>query len=233
MLRRGASDMRAEMEYIYMAYMMGSFSKAAQALYITQPTLSLAVQRVEAELGCQIFDRNSHPVSLTPAGEIYMEHINSVRELEQSMQHKLDGISRAKDTVLRLGGTPMHTACLMPRVIARYNEIFPAISITMVSGFPHEQLRMLANNEIDMAISTEGSDKNDRFFRIPAFRVHYLMAVPPEMPVNGSLEEAALSSGEIMDRVHLKGLRPRVPLSRFADTPFILLTEGSDFYTRS
>ena len=55
--------MHQEMKYIYMVYQKGSFSKAAAALYLTQPALSIAVQKVEAEIGMPLFDRNRIAIS--------------------------------------------------------------------------------------------------------------------------------------------------------------------------
>ena len=60
--------MEQEMKYIYTVYKHASFSKAASALFMTQPALSLAVQRVEAKVGMPLFDRTCKPLKLTAAG---------------------------------------------------------------------------------------------------------------------------------------------------------------------
>ena len=54
--------MKQEMQYIYQVYQSGSFSKAAQALYLTQPALSIAIQKVEAEIGMPLFIRDKKPM---------------------------------------------------------------------------------------------------------------------------------------------------------------------------
>ena len=64
--------MQQELEYIYAVYKAGSFSKAAENLYITQPALSMAVKKIEASIGMALFDRSSRPVQLTEAGKIYV-----------------------------------------------------------------------------------------------------------------------------------------------------------------
>lgn len=60
--------MQQEMRYVYEIYRQKSFSKAAQALFITQPALSIAISKLEASLGMPLFDRSTRPISLTPAG---------------------------------------------------------------------------------------------------------------------------------------------------------------------
>ena len=60
--------MEQEMRYIWQVWQEGSFSRAAEKLYMTQPALSIAVKRVEAGLGAELFDRSRHPLELTQAG---------------------------------------------------------------------------------------------------------------------------------------------------------------------
>ena len=67
--------MELEKNYIYQVYLHGSFSKAAEALFITQPALSIAIKKVEQEIGAAIFNRNQRPLTLTNIGELYISHI--------------------------------------------------------------------------------------------------------------------------------------------------------------
>jgi len=60
--------MLKNMDYVYAVYLNQSFSKAAKALYISQPALSAAIKKVEVEVGTPLFDRGTNPISLTEAG---------------------------------------------------------------------------------------------------------------------------------------------------------------------
>ena len=66
--------MELEKKYIYQVYQCGSFSKAAEALFITQPALSIAIKKVEQEIGAAIFNRSQRPLTLTSIGELYLHH---------------------------------------------------------------------------------------------------------------------------------------------------------------
>ena len=70
--------MQQEFLYVYQVFKEGSFSKAAQKLYITQPALSIAIQKIEHAIGLPLFDRSTHPLALTPAVEIYINTIETV-----------------------------------------------------------------------------------------------------------------------------------------------------------
>ena len=67
--------MQQEMKYVYQVYLDGSISRAAEHLYITQPALSMSIQKIENELGMPLFDRGTRPLTLTLAGQIYIETV--------------------------------------------------------------------------------------------------------------------------------------------------------------
>ncbi|MEE1291915.1 MAG: LysR family transcriptional regulator, partial [Acutalibacteraceae bacterium] len=97
--------MEANMKYVYQLYLDRSFSKAAEHLYMTQPALSIAIKRVEAELGAELFDRSRHPLELTQAGEAYIATIRQIRHLEEELQREVDDLKQLGHGTLRLGGT--------------------------------------------------------------------------------------------------------------------------------
>ena len=84
--------MEQVMEYIWRVYQEGSFSKAAEKLYMTQPALSIAVKRVEASLGAELFDRTRHPLELTEAGYAYVNAIRRVRDTEDDLRREIDDL---------------------------------------------------------------------------------------------------------------------------------------------
>ena len=70
------------MEYIYEVYKEKSFSKAAAALFISQPSLSANVKRVENRIGYPIFDRSTKPLQLTEVGKHYIQAVEKVMDIE-------------------------------------------------------------------------------------------------------------------------------------------------------
>ena len=94
-----------EMLYVYTIWQQGSFSKAAEKLYLTQPTLSMAIRKLEKELGVPLFDRKHHPLKLTEAGEIYLDTARKIRQLEREQTQKLQDIQNLVTGTIRLGGT--------------------------------------------------------------------------------------------------------------------------------
>ena len=80
-------------EYIYAIYQEHSFSKAAQKLFVSQPWLSSVVKKVEQEIKTPLFDRSTNPISLTPAGEYYIQQVEKVMAIEEDMREQARGPS--------------------------------------------------------------------------------------------------------------------------------------------
>ena len=74
------------MEYVYEVYKEKSFSKAAASLFISQPSLSANVKRIEKRIGCPIFDRSTKPLQLTECGRKYIESVEQIMEIEKNFR---------------------------------------------------------------------------------------------------------------------------------------------------
>ncbi len=79
-------------EYVQAIIDYGNISHAAKALYISQPYLSKFIKNLEQELGVEIINRKTTPVTLTYAGERYLYYMNKVENTVQKMQHEMQGI---------------------------------------------------------------------------------------------------------------------------------------------
>ena len=74
-----------------------SISKAAELLYISQPSLSRFISSLEQELGILLFERKSNGISLTEAGEIYVEYGKEIKRLNSTMEHKLKELQLSEE----------------------------------------------------------------------------------------------------------------------------------------
>ncbi len=225
--------MERDLEYIYAVYQTGSFSKAAKFLYASQPAVSMAVQRVEDDLGYPVFDRQSHPLQLTGAGELFIRHVERIRESEKVLRSEIDRSSGAKANALRIGCSPLKASYLIPEVIARFHQREPDIEITVVNSFRQGMLRDLQDHKTDIAINTFLDKDNTDFTYIPACEVHYLLGVPTFQPINGRLHDFALSGKDVAAGAHLRRKCPHVPITLFEEIPFVVISEGTEYYEQS
>lgn len=114
--------MQQEMKYIYTVYQKGSFSKAAESLYMTQPALSISIQKVETEIGMPLFNRDKKPLELTEAGKLYIEKIRQIMHLENELAQQLGDLTSLKTGNLRVGGSHYFNSYILPPVIADFKK---------------------------------------------------------------------------------------------------------------
>ena len=87
-------------DYIYEVYKERSFSKAAQNLYISQPSLSAKIKKAEEEIGLPVFDRNTTPLRLTEFGRVYIDAVEEVYKIEKSVENHINDL---KNLFLEVG----------------------------------------------------------------------------------------------------------------------------------
>ena len=223
--------MQLEMKYIYQVYLDGSFSKAAEHLYLTQPALSMSVQKIESGLGMPIFDRSTRPLSLTQAGQIYIETVRQTMFLEQEMEQQIEDIRDLHTGALCIGGSHYLNAYILPPVLAGFSRKYPGIRLELVEHSSARLSQMLSDRELDLTFSCDPKFLLN-FVRYPAFHDHILLAVPEDDPVNDSLAGMWLSSQDVIEGAHLDQACPCVELGQFQDLEFLLLTVGNNLHDR-
>ena len=92
------------MEYVYEVYLEKSFSKAAEKLFISQPSLSANVKRVEHHIGYPIFDRSTKPLSLTECGVQYIKAVEKIKSIQNEFEGFVNDWGDLKKGALTLGG---------------------------------------------------------------------------------------------------------------------------------
>jgi len=129
------------------------FTRAAEALDVSQPTLSLQIRELERELGTPLFDRVGRTVRLTEAGAVFRHHaIRALREVEagQGALADLRGVRRG---VVRVGVTHSFSARLIPHAVARFRTDHPAVAVVVekTSGRAVEQSLVAGTSNLGIA----------------------------------------------------------------------------------
>ena len=224
--------MQQEFKYIYQVYKAGSFSQAAKDLFMTQPALSIAVQKIEAGLGQQLFDRSCHPLALTDAGKIYIATIGKALLLEQEMQQQLADLQELRLGSLRLGGSHFLNAYILPQALALFAERYPQIKLELSEAGSAKIVEQLSQHELDLAFSCDEA-VIAAFPHEAAFTDNILLAVNEGCAVNEALTNEALTAQDIQKGRHLEDACPSVNLSYFNNVDFVLLTQENNLYKRS
>lgn len=223
--------MRQEMEYIWQVYQEKSFSKAADKLFISQPALSMAIRRAEDQLGMPIFDRSTRPVSLTAAGEAYLDYIRQTQFLAEEMQQRMEDIRNVNTGTIRLGGSHYLNAYILPEILTDFLKEYPNIHLELVEDSSAVLSKMLAGRELDLTFNCNPRFMMD-FERYPAFQDTILLAVPKRFPVNARIS-GGMTAGQILSGEHLRPDCPAAELTAFQTTEFLLLNSGNNLHDRA
>ena len=132
-------------------YEMGSYTRAAEKLSLTQPAVSKHIRQLERELGVSIFDRTGLKLRLTPEGKLIVRYAERVIALSDGLRRALADRSRAVDR-LRVGVTHTSESSIVAEVLARYTEENVNTRITLRTDALASLYEMLKSYQIDIAI---------------------------------------------------------------------------------
>lgn len=218
-------------EYIYEIYKTGSFSKAAKNLYISQPALSASVVKIENDLGVKLFNRSSHPITLTEAGQAYIDAIKEIEEVERGFYNKLYEISNLQIGHLTIAGANFFSSYMLPLIMKNFSKKYPAITFEIVESDSIELYKMALDNHIDLILDA-GTYDHDIYEAHHILTEEILLAVPKSNPLNDDFKKYQFTYSDILQNKH-KDKQDTIPISVFKDETFILMKKGHDMHTRS
>ncbi len=140
--------------FFYYTAMFKNLTKAAEALYVSQPAVSKAIKNLEELSGCKLFIRRSSGVELTSEGELLYSHVKAAYERLMTGESVLERLSNVQEGIVRIGVS--NTLCkyfLMPQ-IKSFHEKYPDIRIQIINRSSGDTLPMLNEGAVDMAITS-------------------------------------------------------------------------------
>ncbi|MDZ4143125.1 MAG: LysR substrate-binding domain-containing protein [Burkholderiales bacterium] len=171
-----------ELKYIVAVAREKHFGKAAEACYVSQPTLSVAIKKLEEELEVKLFERSANEVTVTPLGDEIVRQAQSV--LEQAANIK-EIAKRGKDPLagpLRLGIIYTIGPYLLPDLVRQAIARTPQMPLMLHENFTVKLLEMLRTGEIDCAVMAEPFPDTG-LAMAPLYDEPFLAAVPTNHPL--------------------------------------------------
>lgn len=141
-----------ELKYIVAVARERHFGRAAEKCFVSQPTLSVAIKKLEEELGVTLFERNATEVAVTPVGGRIVEQAQRVLEEADRIRHLAE---QGKDDLagpLRLGAIYTISPYLMPQLIPLLNKRAPKMPLLIQENFTAKLAEMLKNGDLDLVI---------------------------------------------------------------------------------
>ena len=160
----------------------GSFSRAGQKLFRSQPAVSAQIRQLELEYGTKLFDRVGKSVRLTSAGETLYEYVHRMLTVRDESRRAVADQATMPRGVLSVSANEATCLYLLPEVFAGYHAQFPAVQISIYRNFSHKVLQKVEDGSVDVGIVTLPV-KAPSLKTYPIFRDRVVLMCAPDNPL--------------------------------------------------
>jgi LysR family hydrogen peroxide-inducible transcriptional activator len=171
-----------QLRYFVSAVEVGSFTRAARACYVAQPSLSQQIRKLEEELGQRLFERLARSVRLTPAGQAFYERAAAILAAVAEARETVAESANFEKGEIRLGVIPTVAPYLVPGLLRAFARSFRQARVAVHEDFTEETVRGCLTGEIDLGIVALPANEA-RLTVEPLFSEELLLAVPAGHPL--------------------------------------------------
>lgn len=173
----------------------GSFSRAAEAVLLTQSTVSQHISALEEAIGLALLDRTGQGVRPTRAGALLLKHARRVLTERDALQQALAGFGGLRQASLTVGASTIPAGYLIPAILPRLTTEYPGITLTVQTGDSRTILARLLSDEVELAISGSRGGEKGLDYR-PLTCDLLVLAVSSDHPLG---RRTSLSLAELME----------------------------------
>lgn len=200
------------LKYVVTVADLGSYSKAAEKLFVSQPALSQAIRRLETELQAQMFQKQNGRSVPTLAGEIVVEKGRRILELHQELLSDISNINELRAGTLNIGVAPFYHKVYLSRCLSDFHARYPKVEVAVQEGFTQSTISGILAGELDLGLVSSPFPDTVEECAL-AFEEEVLLAVPPGFAINGQYCPE-------------RGVYPEVDLKDFRDMNFVSYRPG-------
>lgn len=192
------------LEYFCQLAVLGNFTRAARAVGIAQPALTVAIQKLEQEVGLKLINRADKNSLLTAEGEVLYKLATQLLSQAKQVELELEELKELERGTIRFGVSSMMGSYYFPKILTKFQQKYPKIKIHLVDQGTAALEKMLLNSELDLAL------------------------------VRGDLENPQLRYTELINEEVVAGMvsshhlatEQTISLAQFCQQPLVLFHEG-------
>lgn len=162
---------------------LGSVSRAAEALFVSQPAITLQLQALERELGVTLFERSGRRLTPSREGELLYEMalplVESLDGLDDSFRNRIRGLDAGELNIAANSSTILY---LLPRIVENFRRQYPDVRLTLHNAISADGTDLLRSDAVDLAIGSMLDVPADLSYA-PVYRFEPLLITPPEHPL--------------------------------------------------
>jgi DNA-binding transcriptional LysR family regulator len=187
---------------------MRSITKAAGELHVSQPSVTVAIQKLEEELGVPLFDRSQKQIALTSEGQACLRRTDDILARIRDLVSEMNDYRFAQKGIIKIGITPVIGAYFFPAALARFQKIHPRVQVAVIEEGSLSLRKRLARGELDLTMMITSK-------------------------TSSHLETVPVAKGQLLtcfSRHNPLGKLRKIPFAKLRDQPFIMFRE--DTYSR-
>lgn len=179
-----------DMSYILAIEKYGNITKAAEALYLSQPSLSRFLQNVEKNVGQPLFQRVGNRYRPTYMGERYLEHARVILQEKKQLDQEINDIIKSDRGILKIGFPTMRCTYMLPCTLPIFRKLYPNVKIEIVEANSNKLSALLLEGDIDLAFyNFFEKHPNLDYFLISHEELLLIISTKNELSSKGSLKE--------------------------------------------
>jgi DNA-binding transcriptional LysR family regulator len=155
-----------------------SFSKAAEALFLTQPSVTARIQSLERDLGESLFERNGRGVRMTEMGASFLPYARRALKALQDGRDSIDGMRNLDIGSLKLGSALTVSTYVLPKILKQYTTAYPGVEVSVHTGRSEQVLQMVLQDEVHCAL--ERTVHHAEIVTVPLYEDDLVLVAPPE-----------------------------------------------------
>lgn len=185
-----------------------SFSRAAEALFLTQPSVTARIQSLERELGERLFERTGRSVTLTDAGRAFMPHAQRALTAVQEGTDAIEAVRHGEVGTIRIGASTSIASYVLPRILKKFREVRPRVHIHLATGQTEDIIDSLLAGEFHVAVTRLAQHPEIQSLHL--YNDDLALVVPADHPF---------------------AQKGRVSIAEAARQPFLFFERGSSYHS--
>ena len=141
-----------QLEYFRLASRLNNITHAAKRLKVSQPNITVAIKKLEAELDVQLFDRSQKQLILTPEGAVFLKRVENVLRTIRDAVTEINDYKQLQKGTIKIGIPPMMGAYLFPKVFSGFRRLHPNLDVLLFEEGSLSIREKLESDELDFGI---------------------------------------------------------------------------------
>jgi DNA-binding transcriptional LysR family regulator len=195
----------SQLKYFQRVGQVRNITRAAADLYVSQPSVTVAIQKLEEELGVTLLDRNQKQISLTLEGRICLQRTNDILARVQDLISEMHDYHLGQKGIVKIGITPVIGAFFFPSALARFRKMHPGLQIVVIEEGSLSLSKKLERGELDLAMMIT-SESPSRLETMPVANGQLLVCFSQHHPLAGM---------------------KKIPFSKLRNQPFVMFREDT------